>query len=415
MKLTIFALGSQGDVQPYLALGAGLQRAGHTVRVALPENFQAQATAVGLDTLPMHGNVQALMDQPELRALLARGDMLAINRYTSAAARAAAPLWAEQGLQAAQGADLLVTGLGTLAHSVGEKLGVPVLEAPVVPLTPTRDFPAVLLPPGTPWLGPWANRLTHRLVRQMMTRQGSPALTRRILGLPRTPRRSGHFLAAPTLYGISPSVLPRPSDWPQRVQLTGYWFLPEGAWAPPPGLEAFVQAGPPPVSIGFGSMGLRDPHQTTQLVLEALDCSQQRAVLLSGWGGLGDQTLPDHVFAAPPLPHSWLFPRVAAAVHHGGAGTTAASLRAGVPTLVAPFFGDQPFWGQRVQALGAGPAPLPQRTLSAAGLAAALRELAGNPGFTARAAQLGQQIRHEDGVGEATRQIEAYGTELGRG
>ncbi|MFT2720350.1 nucleotide disphospho-sugar-binding domain-containing protein [Deinococcus sp. A31D244] len=129
--------------------------------------------------------------------------------------------------------------------------------------------------------------------------------------------------------------------WPASVQLTGYWFLPERVWTPPAGLEDFLAAGPPPVSIGFGSMGLRDPAQTTALILAALDHAGLRAVLLSDWGGLGEADLPSHMYAAPPLPHSWLFSRVAAAVHHGGAGTTTASLRAGIPTIITPFFGDE--------------------------------------------------------------------------
>lgn len=415
MNITLFALGTQGDVQPYLALGAGLRQAGHTVRLAVPENFIGQAEAAGLEAYPMHGNVQALMDQPELRALLAKGDMLAINRYTSAAARAAAPIWAQQGLQAAHGADLIITGLGGLAHHVGEKLQIPVLEASVVPLTPTREFPAVLLPARTPRLGAWINRFTHHLVRRMMTQQGSPRVIRQTLGLPNQPRRTAHWPTPPQLYGISPSVLPRPADWPASVQLTGYWFLPEHAWTAPPGLDAFLTEGPPPVSIGFGSMALRDQTQTTALVLKALDLTGLRAVLLSGWGGLGHSNLPAHVFAAPPLPHSWLFPRVVAAVHHGGAGTTAASLRAGVPTIITPFFGDQPFWGERVKSLGVGPAPIPQRTLTADHLAHALTQATQNKPLRDRAAKLGHLIRNEDGLSRAAEEIEAYRVQLGRG
>ncbi|PTA69582.1 glycosyltransferase [Deinococcus arcticus] len=412
MNLTLFAMGSQGDVQPYLALGAGLQRAGHHVRVAVPENFVPLAAAAGLEAVALQGNVQALMDQPELRALLARGNMLAINRYTSAAARAAAPVWAQQGLQAAQGADLLVTGLGGLAHSVGEKLGLPVLEAPVVPLTPTRDFPAVLLPAGMSRLGGWANALSHRLVRHMMTQQGRPAVVRQTLGLPRRAPRTRRWPTPPTLYGVSPLVVPRPRDWPAHVHLTGYWFLPEAAWTPPTGLDAFLAAGPPPVSIGFGSMGLRDPAATTALVLGALAQTGQRAVLLSGWGGLASGELPSHVYAAPPLPHSWLFARVSAVVHHGGAGTTAAGLRAGVPSVLTPFFGDQPFWAGRVRALGVGPAPIPQRRLTPDLLAGALRQTQ-EGALRERAAALGQRLRAEDGVAEAVRHIEAYGRALG--
>ncbi|MFC6659857.1 glycosyltransferase [Deinococcus multiflagellatus] len=158
---------------------------------------------------------------------------------------------------------------------------------------------------------------------------------------------------------MSPSVVPRPSDWPAHAHLTGAWFLPQGPWTPPADLEAFLAAGPAPVSIGFGSMGLRDPADTTALVLDALAQTGQRAVLLSGWGGLAAGDLPDHVFAASPLPHSWLFPRVSAVVHHGGAGTTAAGLRAGVPSVITPFLAINPSGASACAPWAQAPPPSP--------------------------------------------------------
>ncbi|WP_221088598.1 glycosyltransferase [Deinococcus aquaedulcis] len=416
MKITLFALGSQGDVQPYLALGAGLKQAGHTVAIASHENFEAAARGAGLAFWPMHGNTQALMAGAEMQALLRRGNFLALQRYTAAAAQEAAGHWATQGLAAAQGADLIVTGLGgqSAAQAAAEKLRLPLVEAPVVPLTPTRAFPAPLLPAGVARLGGAANLASYALARQALglgMRAGTQTM-RRALALPDQPRPTPGVPPAPLLYGLSPSVVPRPRDWPAHVHLTGAWFLPQGPWTPPAALEAFLAAGPAPVSIGFGSMGLRDPADTTALVLDALAQTGQRAVLLSGWGGLAAGDLPNHVFAAPPLPHSWLFPRVSAVVHHGGAGTTAAGLRAGVPSVITPFFGDQPFWGERVRTLGAGPAPIPQRRLTARRLADALRQTQ-TPALRERAADLGRRIRTEDGVAEAIRLIEGYAQTLG--
>lgn len=416
MRITIFALGSRGDVQPYLALGVGLRRAGHEVRLASHENFGTAARGAGLDFRPLRGDVRALMEQPELRALLDRGDFLAIQRHAAAAAREAAPHWAREGLAAARDAELVLTGLGGLnvARAVAEKRRLPLIEAHVVPLTPTRAFPAPLVPAFVGRLGGAANRASYRFARQAValgTRAGAAEL-RGELGLPRRARPTPGLPPAPLLYGISPAVLPRPRDWPGHVHLTGFWFLPEEDWTPPPGVRAFLDGGPPPVALGFGSMGLRDPAATTALVLDALARTGARAVLLGGWGGLARGDLPPHVFAASALPHSWLFPRVAAAVHHGGAGTTAAALRAGVPGVVVPFFGDQPFWGERVRVLGAGPAPLPQRRLTAGALAAALLR-ARETGMRERAAHLGRQIRAEDGLAGATRLIGAYGRALG--
>jgi sterol 3beta-glucosyltransferase len=170
----------------------------------------------------------------------------------------------------------------------------------------------------------------------------------------------------PILYGFSPSVIPAPSDWNGNTFITGYWFVDESEnWQPPTALLDFLQSGSPPVYIGFGSMSNRNPEQTADLVIQALALTNQRAILLSGWSGLQKANTPDSIFMIDSIPHSWLFPRVSAVVHHGGASTTAAGLKAGVPSVIIPFFGDQPFWGQRVADLGVGPKPIPRKKLTA--------------------------------------------------
>jgi UDP:flavonoid glycosyltransferase YjiC (YdhE family) len=210
---------------------------------------------------------------------------------------------------------------------------------------------------------------------------------------------------APILNGWSPRVLPHPPDWGSHLPVTGYWFLdhPED-WTPPDGLQDFLDSGPPPVSVGFGSMGGARSEELATSVLRALAKTGDRAVLVTSWGGLGNADLPDTVFKANEVPYDWLFPRVRAAVHHGGAGTTAASLRAGAPTVVVPFFTDQSFWGARVASLGVGAHPIPQAKLSADRLAAALEETRG-AGMRERARVLGEKIRAEDGVARA---VEAF-------
>lgn len=407
MNVTIIALGTRGDVQPYVALGAGLRRAGHAVRLASHGTFRDLVQGASLDFAPMRGNVQEVVHSPEMRAALARGNMLEINRVSARATQSAALHWAEDGLTAARDAELLLAGIGgmNVAQSLSEKLRVPLLEAHVVPFHPTRAFPGAIFPPGVARLGGWANRFSHVLTRQVMWQMFRAADTRarrEVLDLPPAPVFGPRPVRPlPTLHGISPAVLPRPADWDAAQHLTGYWFLPQEDWTPPPALEAFLRAGPRPVSIGFGSMTTPDPQATTRAVLEALERSGQRAVLLSGWGGLSAQDVPDTVFVTDSAPHTWLFPRVAAAVHHGGAGTTAAGLAAGVPNVIAPFFGDQPFWGERVRQLGVGPAPVPRRALGAGTLAAALTRAVTDAAMQERAATLGERIRAEDGVARA--------------
>ena len=232
-----------------------------------------------------------------------------------------------------------------------------------------------------------------------------------MLGLPKAPfwgpYGDDRFKQNPILYGYSPAVIPPPADWNEQMRVTGYWFLDSGDdWTPPADLLEFLQAGTPPVYIGFGSMIMRNPEATAQLIMQALARTRQRAIMLSGWGGLRSTNVPDSVFMIDAVPHAWLFPRMAAVVHHGGAGTTSAGLRAGVPSIIVPFFADQPFWGQRVADLGVGPAPIPFKRLTADRLAQAIQIAVTDQAMRQRAAELGERIRAEDGIARAAAVIQ---------
>jgi UDP:flavonoid glycosyltransferase YjiC (YdhE family) len=206
----------------------------------------------------------------------------------------------------------------------------------------------------------------------------------------------------PFLYGFSPSVIPRPDDWPDWHHISGYWFLDrDPTWSPPEPLLRFLEGGPKPISIGFGSMIGRHTRKLVEVAIKALERCDQRAVLLGGWAHVGELELPDSVFKIDAVPHDWLFPRMAAVVHHGGSGTTAAGLRAGIPSVVVPFFGDQPYWGRRVHALGVGPKPIQLKALTAKNLAEAISWTVSDEGVREEAAALGTLIRSEDGVRSA--------------
>jgi sterol 3beta-glucosyltransferase len=328
----------------------------------------------------------------------------------------------EGGLAACRGMDLVLAGIGGLfvGLSLAEKLGLSFLQAYYIPFTPTRAFPSFLFPKLHSWLRGSLNRSSHHLARQMMWqgfRSADRLARRKVLGLPAAPfwgpYNTDRVHHAPILYGFSPSVIPRPSDWDSNIHVTGYWFLdPAPDWTPPSALMEFLQAGPPPVYVGFGSMSNRKPEETADLVLQALARTRQRAIILSGWSGLHKADLPPSVFMLDSIPFSWLFPRVAAIVHHGGAGTTAAGLRAGVPSIVVPFFGDQPFWGQRVAELGVGPEPIPRKKLTVERLAQAIHQALTDQTMRQRAANLGSKIQAEDGIARAVavvQQIEETG------
>jgi UDP:flavonoid glycosyltransferase YjiC (YdhE family) len=305
------------------------------------------------------------------------------------------------------------------AMALAEKVQCPLYCAAYQPLTPTRFHSSARLPPlPVPLrsLGPLGyNWLTHWLVVQMAYQLARllilPAY-QRALDLPPRPfwlSVRAHQQAPPFLYGYSRHVVPRPPDWGPRNHVTGYWFLDRPAdWRPSSHLVDFLASGPAPVYVGFGSMRGQDAAELTEIVVEALLRARQRGMLFTGQAGLGAGKLPDEIFAVEAIPHDWLFPRMAAVVHHGGAGTTAAGLRAGLPSVIVPFAWDQPFWGRRVWELGVGPRPIPRKRLSVERLADAITAAVSDKEMRRRAQVLGERIRQEDGVANAVEAFEDH-------
>jgi UDP:flavonoid glycosyltransferase YjiC (YdhE family) len=321
-------------------------------------------------------------------------------------------------LAASQGTDLLLANpLAFAAFHVAERLGVPCLPAYLQPVTPTTAwvastgaaFPAWL--PGRGRLNFMSAHLSNQLFFRLMLPTINACRTE-VLGLAPLPWSLYATLDVapePILYGYSRHVVPIPPDWGPWLHVTGYWFSePDPDYRPPAELLRFLEAGPPPVYFGLGSMVDQDAADVTRLVIRALAMTGKRGILLGGWSNLGAASLPPMVFRIESAPHDWLFPRMAAVAHHGGAGTTAAGLRAGVPTVIIPFFADQPFWGQRVAALGVGPAPVPRRKLTAERLAAALDAATGDPQMRRRAVEVAEALRGEDGVGAAVAIVEQF-------
>jgi UDP:flavonoid glycosyltransferase YjiC (YdhE family) len=279
-----------------------------------------------------------------------------------------------------------------------------ILASPLPGFTPTSAFPSPMLPFAT--LGP-LNRASHALAIR-----GAEFLFRKLirdwreasLGLFACARRGAQ--PSGTLYAYSPHVVPVPSDWDSTVLVSGYWFLDNENWQPPDDLATFLDAGEAPIYVGFGSMPGLDPQKTTAIIIEAILRAGKRGLLASGGGALGAaERTPANVHIIAGAPHDKLFPNVRATIHHGGAGTTGASLRAGKPTAICPFFGDQPFWGRRVADLGVGPPPLDRKTLSVESVAAAIAAM-DDPQMCERAAVLGAAIRQENGIAAAVKFIE---------
>ncbi|MBW4602651.1 MAG: glycosyltransferase [Calothrix sp. FI2-JRJ7] len=213
----------------------------------------------------------------------------------------------------------------------------------------------------------------------------------------------------PVLYSFSSYVIPKPVDWGASQHITGYWFLNEDEnYQPPEKLVNFINNGSTPIFIGFGSMTTRDPKDLTNIVLSALEKTKQRAVLLSGWAGLGQTELHDNVHIVDYVPFEWLFPKMKAVVHHGGSGTTAYGLRAGIPNVIVPFFADQPAWGERLAQLGVSPKSIPKKELDADKLAEAINIAISNEQLRDNAGYLGEKIRSENGLIEAVNIIKSY-------
>jgi len=314
--------------------------------------------------------------------------------------------------EAARDSDAIIYHPKAMAgQHIAETLGVPCFLAMVLPaLSPTRVFANPVL--GDRNYGGWLNKMSYTLMIKAMFLPYSKMLNQwraEKLGLP--PSKLDLTLRGrpiPKLYGYSQFVLPNPPDWDDSTHVTGYWWLPPTDWQPPLELQTFLDSGPPPIYVGFGSMTSQNPEQLTRIVLQAAEKSGQRILLATGWGGLAPTKLPSYAYALQSAPHDWLFPRCAAVVHHGGAGTTAAGLRAGRPTLVCPFFGDQPFWGRRVYELGVGPRPIPQKKLNVENLSRAMRQMISDETMRQKAQDLGEKLRTEDGVTKAVEIIMSY-------
>jgi UDP:flavonoid glycosyltransferase YjiC (YdhE family) len=416
MRIAIIALGSRGDVQPYIALGKGLKEAGHTVRLIATQDFESQVKSHGLEFWSIRGNSQESIEDKEWRDVSEKGNLIVIMSQLIKHALRSSMEWIEDALIACQGMDLLISGsVGlSIAISLAEKYHLPLLQAHLFPITPTKTFPSLVFPQTLPNFGGTFNLISHQLIYQMMIHASRPMLNQarqKVLGLPRAslfdPTPACLSKRFPMLYGFSPSVIPAPADWSAENHVTGYWFLDStDDWTPPAALLNFLQDGPPPIYIGFGSMSSRNPQETADLVIEAIKKTKQRALLFSGWGGLHKENLPDSMLMIDSTPHDWLFPRVAAVVHHGGAGTTAAGLRAGVPSIVIPFLIDQPFWGKRVHELGVGPTPIPRRKLTVDRLAQAIQVAVTDKDMRQRAADLGAKIQAENGIANAVELIQ---------
>ena len=416
MRLTILALGTRGDIEPYLALGLGLQASGYQVSMAAPTNFESVIRQHGLDYKPLGIDMPHLI-RSEI-GQLALGTDRRYLRFIGCIREMAAPL-AHRLLHdmwtACQGADAVIYSLLAFpSHFMAQDLGIPAFASCLQPLIRTKSVPAPLFPHWFNVSG-GVNRFTFLLVEQVFWQCMRPFIKQWRKQQDFSPLPFwGHFnqvyrQPGPILCGYSPLIVPRSRDYPDQAKVTGFWSLDASYdWRPSDRLIDFLDAGPPPICVGFGSMNNDRAHKRITQCVRALLQERKRVVLLGGWNDLEtlDVQQSDELLLLQQAPHAWLFPRVSAVIHHGGAGTTAAVLRAGIPSLILPFFFDQAFWAHRLYELGVGLKPLSSRQISVETIASEIRNLSTNREIQKNVQRLAKDLQQEDGVSQGVTVIQ---------
>ncbi|KAF9417014.1 Sterol 3-beta-glucosyltransferase [Podila epigama] len=420
MHITCLTIGSRGDVQPYIALCKRLMQDGHTCRISTHAEYKDWVEGHGIEFRVVGG------DPGELIELCVENGMFTVSfiRESMKNFRGWLDELMETAWTACQGTDVLIESPSAMAGiHIAEKLDIPYFRAFPFPWTRTRAFPHPFAVPEHN-LGRGYNYMTYVMIEQVFWKGISGQINKwrkDTLGLGPTSLEKMDAHSVPCLYSWSPNLVPAPMDWHSWIHVTGYWFLdnPDLKWTPPDDLVEFLKADPnnKPVYIGFGSMVVPDPDGMTRTIIEAVVKSGVRAIISKGWSDrLSTQedgtsnapkkseeiVMPPSVLVLKSVPHDWLFPQLAGCVHHGGAGTAAAGLRAGIPTVIKPFFGDQYFWGQRLEEAGVG---VWCRELTVKTLTASLVTITTDQKMIKRAKAMGEKIRLEDGVGNAVQYL----------
>jgi sterol 3beta-glucosyltransferase len=415
MRITIVTAGSQGDIQPYLALAVGLKNAGYRVKFVANSNFAGFVEKYGLQFIPIRLDSYEVTRTPEGKAWLEADTILKLIRTTSRVVKPATLQIAADALEACRGSEAIIYHAFALPfmYFIGKHLNIPCIPASIDPL-PNGAHPA--LPLDIKWNRNRAfNLFTHAIVDHFTWQVFSPVVRKAWKGQVDAsgvnPHRQILKEKGLIISGYSPAFLPRPFDLAEHINITGYWFLdPDPAWTPDPALVKFIEAGQRPIYIGFGSMGNSDKKRSaTEVVFDALAETKQRAVLGAGWSDMGTgQDLPKNVFVLKSIPHRWLFPHMSVLVHHAGPGTISEALSSGVPSVTVPHFASQYFYADRLAEAEVSPKPIARRHLSTERLAKAISIALTDTTMRAKANALGERVRAEDGIGNAVRAIRTY-------
>lgn len=410
MKIVVVGWGTTGDVYPVLALAERLLERGHQVRVCTIDMYRDKISEIGAEFCEIDvdfdwGEFHAAMD-----AIIPKRDPLAMMKaIVEEVIVRRGEKWYRDCLAAMKGADLVI------CHSVD----IPAQEAAIrneIPWFTVTYCPAIIksldfAPFPFPNWGRAFNAIVWKIAQLYLGSSIDVLLNRFIVSIGGKPRDavmlSGMYSPYLNLIAASPTLCP-PANFAPNHKYTGVWHLASPSYVPPPELVAFLAEGPPPIIITFGSMGGSNGRETTDILIDAVKRTNQRAIIQSGWGKLGTHDALPNIFCTEYVPHQWLFPQGHCVVHHGGAGTTASVCRAKVPSIVVAHNGDQPYWGKRLTDLGVAPKHLHRRNLTAERLAKRIQKVLDTPTMKERAQMLGTQMESEDGLTAAVELVESF-------
>ena len=414
MRITILTIGSRGDVEPCVALGLGLQEAGCDVKIASHSTFKDLIEGRGFAFAPLSVDPRAVVESLARSGGSATGIMKGFRQVVEPALYEAA----NEAAEAAEDADgLLISSAAFLGYDVADARNLPAAGLAMSPLiAPTSHFPNALMPANIGLqsgslrtIGALYNRTTHLAAGQLLWQPFRKTINRirsEVFSLKPHPFLGPLFDPGSDdrlqLYAWSKELLPEPPDWGGHRRVTGYWFLNgEESWKPPEELVRFLEDGPPPVCMGFGSSYIENAAQIADVFAETLDSMGQRGILLGGWGDLRGKNPHHNVMEIEEAPYDWLLPQTRGFIHHGSTGATHAALRAKIPAVAVPSYGDQLLWGHLLSKAGAAPSPIHRRRLSAERLARAVSRIIIDPGLRESAKDLGEKVARENGVKSA--------------
>lgn len=408
-RIAIATIGTLGDVLPYISLAKALKTHGHDVVLGAPIDFENLIKRHNIEFYELGQSIRSFVTQKSFDDTFSKNHIINMPNLLTQGLRiidiAAKKTW-----KMVQNADAIIININTsFGIDMAEALNIPVIVTALQPIHATKEFPLYLY--SKPDFGTLFNRLSYAAASVQQAYFDMPRFKIRTkLGL--NPIHNGGFAKDAlgndlvTLYAYSKFISPKPKDWSHKSFVTGFWRVSDNEnWQPSKKFNAFLEAGPKPIYIGFGSMPF-GAKQNTEILKHAAKKWGGRIVISTGWGGLENKDLPSNIYAIKKAPHDRLFNYMAAVVHHGGAGTTAAGLYAACPTFILPQAVDQPFWGHRVYELGCGPKPISLKKLTPLILTNALRDLEKTKTYKNKATELAKNLTKENGEQIGVKQIE---------